>query len=68
VSPTLGVGSAAWSPDQQTVVYTIYDDANICDHIERVTWTGSAWSTPVRERDCTQTGEFIVDLAWVTIP
>lgn len=68
VSPTLGVGSAVWAPDQQTVVYTIYDDANVCDHIERVTWNGSAWSTPVRDRDCTQTGEFIVDLAWVTVP
>lgn len=68
VSPTLGVGSAAWSPDQQTVVYTIYDDALVCDHLERVTWTGAAWSAPTRDRDCTTTGEFIVDVAWVTVP
>jgi len=68
VSPTANAGDAAWSPDGQTIVYTVYDDQLICDHLERVTWTGTAWSAPVRVRDCAQTGEFITDISWVTVP
>lgn len=68
VSSTTGAGDATWSPDGQTIVYTVFDQANSCDHLERVTWSGSAWSAPTRVRDCTQTGEFITSLAWVTIP
>jgi Tol biopolymer transport system component len=68
VTPTADVGDSAWSPDGQTVVYTVYDDVNTCDHLERVTWTGGAWSPPTRVRDCTQTGEFITDLSWVSVP
>ena len=67
VSMTTGAGDAAWSPDGQTIVYTVFDQANSCDHLERVTWAGAAWSAPERVRDCTQTGEFITRLAWVTI-
>lgn len=68
VSPTLAAGDGTWSPDGQTIVYTVFDQANSCDHIERVTWSGSAWSAPVRLRDCLQTGEFIANLAWITLP
>jgi Tol biopolymer transport system component len=68
VTPTTGVGDSAWSPDGDAVVYTVYDDANTCDHLERVDWGGAAWSTPVRVRDCTQTGEFITDLSWIRVP
>ena len=68
VTPTTGVGDSAWSPDGDAVVYTVYDDVNICDHLERVTFDGSAWSAPVRVRDCAQTGEFITDLSWIRRP
>ena len=68
VSSTLDVGDAAWSPDGQTIVYTVFDQALSCDHVERVTWSASAWSAPTRVRDCTLTHEFITGLAWVTIP
>ncbi len=67
VSPTAGAGDAAWSPDGETIVYTVFDSARSCDHLERVVWTGAAWSAPERVRDCAQTGEFITNLAWVTI-
>ena len=50
------------------MVYSVYDDEHACDHLERVTWSGTAWSAPVRVRDCNQTGELITDLAWITIP
>lgn len=67
VSPTLSAGDGAWSPDGQTIVYAVFDQANSCDHLERVTWSGTAWSAPERVRDCAQTGEFLPQLAWVTI-
>ncbi|MDB4956753.1 MAG: Protein TolB [Myxococcales bacterium] len=67
ISPTDGAGDVAWSPDGQTIVYTVYDQPNNCDHLERVTWTGTAWSAPIRVRDCTITHEFITDIAWVTV-
>ena len=68
VSTTAGAGDAAWSPDGQTIVYSVFDQAKSCDHLERVTWSGTAWSAPARVRDCAQTGEVITSLAWVTIP
>jgi hypothetical protein len=68
VSPTLGTGSTTWSPDGNTIVYTVYDQPQNCDHLERVTWTGTAWSAPERVRDCGQTGEFLADLRWVLVP
>jgi len=68
VAPTLGVGAAAWSPDGETIVYSVFDQTLSCDHLERVTWSGAAWSAPARVRDCTQSGEVITSLAWVTIP
>jgi len=68
VSTTAGAGDAAWSPDGQTIVYSVFDQAQSCDHLERVTWSGTAWSAPARVRDCAQTGEVITSLAWVTIP
>lgn len=67
VSPTLDPGAAAISPDGATIVYTVYDAANTCDHLERVTFAGT-WSAPVRVRDCGITGEFITKLAWLTVP
>lgn len=67
VSPTLDPGSAAWSPDGQAIVYAVYDAANTCDHLERVTFAGT-WAAPARVRDCTVTGEFITRLAWLTVP
>jgi hypothetical protein len=68
VSPTLGAGDGAWSPDGNAIVYTVFDQGNSCDHLERVTWSGSAWSAPIRVRDCTQTGEVITNLTWVVVP
>ncbi len=68
VTATDGAGAAAWSPDGDTVVYAVFDDTMSCDHLEQVTWDGDAWSAPVRVRDCTTTGEFITDLAWVVVP
>ncbi|MBA3453675.1 MAG: PD40 domain-containing protein [Deltaproteobacteria bacterium] len=68
VSPTLSAGDGTWSPDGQTIVYTVFDQANSCDHIERVTWSGSTWSAPERLRNCVQTREFIANLSWITIP
>jgi hypothetical protein len=65
VSPTLGAGNAAWSPDGQTLVYTVFE--NSCTHLERVTWSGTAWSAPERLRDCHQSGEFITNLTWITV-
>jgi hypothetical protein len=65
VSPTLGTGAVAWAPDGQSIVYAVYDQPRNCDHLERVIWTGAAWSAPERVRDCALTGEFITDLAWV---
>lgn len=67
VSPTLSAGDAAWSPDGNTIVYTVFDQGMSCDHLERVTWAGAAWSAPERVRDCAQTGEFITNLSWVTV-
>jgi len=67
VSPTLDPGSAAWSPDGTTIVYTVFDSANSCDHLERVTFTGT-WSAPERVRDCSVTGEFITQIAWLDVP
>jgi hypothetical protein len=68
VSPTLGAGATAWSPDGNAVYYTVYDDALVCDHVEVVTRSPAGWSAPVRVRDCAVTGEFLVDIAVVTIP
>jgi hypothetical protein len=68
VSPTVGVGSATWSSDGSTIVYTVYDQPRNCDHLEQVTWNGSAWSNPVRVRDCAVTGEFLTDIQWVEVP
>ncbi len=68
VSPTLGAGAAAWSPDGDTIVYTVFDGDLSCDHLERVTLNGGAWSAPERVRDCATTGEFITDIAWIVVP
>lgn len=68
VSPTLSTGDAVWSPDGDTIVYTVFDSALSCDHLERVTFTGGAWSAPERVRDCADTGEFITDLSWIVVP
>jgi hypothetical protein len=67
VSPTLDVGDAAWSPDGASIVYTVFDQAASCSHLEQVTRSGAGWSAPTRVRDCAQTGEFITTLAWVTV-
>jgi Tol biopolymer transport system component len=67
VSPTLDVGDGVWSPDGNAIVYTVFDQTRSCDHLERVTWSGTAWSAPVRVRDCAQTGEVITSLAWVVL-
>ncbi|MBA3453670.1 MAG: serine/threonine protein kinase [Deltaproteobacteria bacterium] len=64
----LAAGDGTWSPDGQSIVYTVFVQADSCDHIERVTWSGSAWSAPELLRNCLQTGEFIANLAWITIP
>ncbi len=68
VSPTLSTNDAAWSPDGDTIVYTVYDDTLSCDHLERVTFDGAAWSAPERVRDCADTGEFITDISWIVVP
>ncbi|MDX2087030.1 MAG: hypothetical protein SFX73_04225 [Kofleriaceae bacterium] len=68
VSPTMDPGSAAWSPDGNTIVYAVFDAAMSCDHLERVTYSGGTWSAPTRVRDCAITGEFITDISWLTVP
>lgn len=68
VSPTIDIGDAAWSPDGATIVYTVYDAANACDHLEVVADEGAAWSAPTRVRDCTSTGEFVTDISWIEVP
>jgi len=67
VSPTLDPGDAAWSPDGATIIYTVFDPALSCDHVERVTFDGAVWSAPLRVRDCTATGEFITTISWITV-
>jgi Tol biopolymer transport system component len=67
VSPTTGAGDAAISPDGDTIVYAVFDSTLSCDHLERVTFSGT-WSAPTRVRDCAQTGEFITDLDWIVVP
>jgi hypothetical protein len=68
VTATSGAGSATWSPAGDAVVYTVFDDTMSCDHLERVDFDGQAWSSPVRLRDCADTGEFITEIAWVVVP
>jgi Tol biopolymer transport system component len=68
VSNTAGIGRATWSADGKTIVYTVYDQPKNCDHLERVTWSGSEWSAPERVRDCGTTGEFLTDAQWIDIP
>ena len=68
VSPTTGAGDATWSPDGGTIVYTVYDSAQTCDHLEVVTDTGAGWSAPTRVRDCGVTGEFITAIRWMEVP
>ena len=55
------------SPDGNTILYTVFDSANSCDHLEKVTFSGT-WSAPIRVRDCSVTGEFITDISWLTVP
>ena len=55
-----------WSPDGSRVAFLL-DDANVsCAHIAIVAADGSDAEAPEIVRDCTETGEFITQLAWVT--
>ena len=57
-----------WSPDGTRVAYLMRDSANNCDHIEVVAADGSDANAPTRVRDCSQTGEFITELDWISVP
>ncbi len=58
----------AWSPDGTRLAYLSWDSAANCSHIDIVATDGSQASAPVRVRDCSTSGEFISQLAWVVRP
>ncbi|HNS98402.1 MAG TPA: hypothetical protein PKL73_15735 [Polyangiaceae bacterium] len=62
------VTKPVWSPDGSRVAYLVRDDAHNCDHIEMVASDGSQASAPTRLRDCSTSGEFITNIAWISIP
>jgi len=57
-----------YSPDGSRVAYLVYDENAGCSHIETAAADGSEVDSPVRIRDCAQTGDFITQLAWFTRP
>jgi hypothetical protein len=57
-----------YSPDGSRVAYLVYDDSVGCSHIETAAADGSEVDSPVRIRDCAQTGDFITQLAWFGPP
>jgi hypothetical protein len=59
-------GSFAFSPDGSQVAYLW--DGGTCSHVEVVKVDGSEAAAPRRLRDCTQTGEFVTELAWFVRP
>lgn len=77
VAPTVGDGpevlvvdkrasTARWSPDGTRVVFLVDDDDISCAHVEIAAADGSESAAPTRIRDCTETDEFITELAWIT--
>jgi hypothetical protein len=56
---------ARYSPDGSSVVYLVDAEGVSCQHVEVVKADGSEADMPVRIRDCTMTGEFITEVAWV---
>ena len=72
-SETIKVASEAgtearWSPDGSRIAYLSNDLMSSCSHIDAVASDGSEADTPTRLRDCSVTGEFITELAWVALP
>ncbi len=57
--------AARFSPDGKKVAYLRDAAAMPCQHVEIVAADGSEAAAPKRIRDCTQTGEFITQLAWI---
>lgn len=61
-------GGARYSPDGARIVYQLYDGAANCNHVEIVAADGSEADSPTRVRDCSVTGEFITEVAWIDRP
>jgi Tol biopolymer transport system component len=55
-----------YSPDGTRVAFLVED--NGCTNIDVVAADGSEANAPTRIRDCSLTGEFITDLAWIVRP
>lgn len=59
------VTGAVWSPDGTQVAFLLDDDDLACAHVAVAAADGSDAEAPVIVRDCTETGEFITELAWI---
>jgi hypothetical protein len=59
--------SAAFSPDGGQIAFLNSPGAG-CAHIDVVASDGSEAGAPTRLRDCSVTGEFITELAWIVRP
>jgi hypothetical protein len=59
---------ARWSPDGTMVIFTVFDNAKSCSHIDMVKSDGSQAAAPTRIYDCGVKGRFITDLAYVHRP
>lgn len=57
-----------YSPDGTRVAYLVYDDTSACSDVETVAADGTQADSPVVIRDCSETGEFITELAWFVRP
>ena len=58
----------AWSPDGASIAYLVWDNAAGCSHLDVVASDGSEAAAPKRLRDCSLTGDFMTQLAWVVRP
>lgn len=59
------VTNVQWSPDGTRLVYTLFDNAGSCDHVDVVAADGSQADAPVRIRDCLKTKDFVTKVAWI---